>query len=104
VFTPFLQVVHAFGTKTSDKQQAGDLVYQRVQPSSTYGLFETIDTSMILHQLTQRLEFCYNIRYFELNGRGRGNPWSLRQTGCLSKVPVQQTIRLAFTQLFELCQ
>ena len=26
-------------------------------------------------------EFCYNIRYFELNGRGRGDPWSLRQTG-----------------------
>jgi hypothetical protein len=29
----------------------------------------------------QWVEFCYNIRYFELNGRGRGNPWSLRQTG-----------------------
>lgn len=65
--------------------KAGDLVYQRVQPSSTHGLFETTDTSMILHQLTQRLEFCYNIRYFELNGRGRGNPWSLRQTGVYQK-------------------
>ena len=29
----------------------------------------------------KQVELCYSIRYFELNGRGRGNPWSLRQTG-----------------------
>ncbi|KIN02911.1 hypothetical protein OIDMADRAFT_52734 [Oidiodendron maius Zn] len=62
VFTPFLRVVHAFGKKTNDKQRVRDLAYYHVQPSLAY-------------------EFCYNIRYFELNGRGRGNPWSLRQTG-----------------------
>jgi hypothetical protein len=27
------------------------------------------------------LEICYNIRYLELNGRNRGTPWSVRQTG-----------------------
>lgn len=66
IFTPFLQVVHTFGQKTNDKQRARDLVYDRLYPSATY-------------------EFCYNIRYFELNGRGRGNPWSLRQTGVYQK-------------------
>ncbi|KAM6513264.1 hypothetical protein FALCPG4_015710 [Fusarium falciforme] len=69
IFTPFLRVVHSFGRKTNDKQRMRDSAYHRVQPPSAY-------------------EFCYNIRYFELNGRGRGNPWSLRQTGvyqrCLS--------------------
>ncbi|KAK0712749.1 hypothetical protein B0T26DRAFT_715152 [Lasiosphaeria miniovina] len=65
VFTPFLQVVHAFGTKTNDKQRARDLAFCRV--------------------LSSAYEFCYNIRYFELNKRGRGNPWSLRQTGVYQK-------------------
>lgn len=65
-FTPFLRVVHAFGKKTNDKQRARDSAYYRIQPSSNP---------------SWSYEFCYNIRYFELNGRGRGNPWSLRQTG-----------------------
>lgn len=30
-------------------------------------------------------ELTYNVRYFELNERGRGNPWSLRQTGVYQK-------------------
>ncbi|KAH7117526.1 hypothetical protein EDB81DRAFT_818724 [Dactylonectria macrodidyma] len=79
IFTPFLRVVHAFGKKTNDKQRARDSAYHRVQTPSAY-------------------EFCYNIRYFELNGRGRGNPWSLRQTGvyqrCLSN---QQSAWLLLT-------
>jgi hypothetical protein len=37
-FTPFLRVVHTFGTKTNDKQRARDVAYHRVQPSSAYGL------------------------------------------------------------------
>ncbi|KAK0735968.1 hypothetical protein B0T21DRAFT_439842 [Apiosordaria backusii] len=65
VFTPFLPVVHTFGTKTNDKQRVRDLAFYRV--------------------LSSAYEFCYNIRYFELNGRGRGNPWSLRQTGVYQK-------------------
>jgi hypothetical protein len=87
VFTPFLRIVHAFGKKTSDKQRARDLAYHCMQPSSAYGLFPMTMTRC--PSLTsQWVEFGYNIRYFELNGRGRGNPWSLRQTGvyqrCLS--------------------
>ncbi|KAG6979696.1 hypothetical protein FocnCong_v010773 [Fusarium oxysporum f. sp. conglutinans] len=62
VFTPFLHVVHTFGTKTSDKQRARNVVHCHKWPAHGF-------------------EFCYNIRYFELNGRKRGNPWSLRQTG-----------------------
>ncbi|KAK3356291.1 hypothetical protein B0T25DRAFT_536434 [Lasiosphaeria hispida] len=65
VFTPFLPVVHTFGAKTNDKQRVRDLAFYRV--------------------LSSAYEFCYNIRYFELNGRGRGNPWSLRQTGVYQK-------------------
>ncbi|KAK4221299.1 hypothetical protein QBC38DRAFT_492315 [Podospora fimiseda] len=83
VFTPFLHVVHSFGAKTSDKQGMGNLAYQRVQRSSGYGLSKTTDTSITV--INQSLEFCYNIRYFEQNGRGRGNPWSLRQTGVYQK-------------------
>jgi hypothetical protein len=41
IFTPFLQVVHTFGQKTNDKQRARDLVYDRLYPSATYGLFHT---------------------------------------------------------------
>ena len=37
----------------------------------------------LLGQCTQvrALEFCYNVRYIEQNGRDRGDPWSLRQMG-----------------------
>lgn len=83
MFTPFLHVVHAFGAKTCDKQGMGILTYQRVQPNSGYGLFMTTGTWMSV--INQSLELCYNIRYFEQNGRGRGNPWSLRQTGVYQK-------------------
>jgi hypothetical protein len=38
VFTPFLHVVHAFGTKTNDKQRANDFAYHHVQLSPAYGL------------------------------------------------------------------
>ena len=31
--------------------------------------------------LQSNLEFCYKARFYELNHRGRGNPWSLRQAG-----------------------
>ncbi|KAI1128867.1 hypothetical protein F5Y10DRAFT_239752 [Nemania abortiva] len=62
VFTPFMHIVHVFGTRTNDKERVNDLVYHHMDLSSGY-------------------ELCYSIRYFELNGRGRGNPWSLRQTG-----------------------
>ena len=31
------------------------------------------------------VEFCYNIRFMELNGRNRGSRWSLRQSGIYQK-------------------
>ncbi|KAI1157642.1 hypothetical protein F5B18DRAFT_644278 [Nemania serpens] len=63
VFTPFMHIVHVFGARTNDKERVNDLVYHHTDLSSGH------------------VELCYSIRYFELNGRGRGNPWSLRQTG-----------------------
>jgi hypothetical protein len=31
-------------------------------------------------------EFCYNLRYMDLNGRDRGDPWSLRQCGVYQQI------------------
>ncbi|KAF1990668.1 hypothetical protein K402DRAFT_201327 [Aulographum hederae CBS 113979] len=34
-----------------------------------------------MNQLREVHEFCYNVQYVRRNGRGRGDPWSLRQFG-----------------------
>jgi len=31
-------------------------------------------------------EFCYNLQYVDLNGRNRGDPWSLRQCGVYQQI------------------
>lgn len=31
-------------------------------------------------------EFCYNMHYVQLNGRNRGDPWSLRQYGVYHQI------------------
>ena len=31
-------------------------------------------------------ELCYNLHHVERNGRNRGNPWSLRQTGIYHQI------------------
>ena len=33
---------------------------------------------------------CYNVQYIEKNGRHRGNPWSLRQTGVYQQVTLKE--------------
>lgn len=70
-FTPFLRIAHAFGAKTNDKQRMRDVAYYHMHSSCDY-------------------EFCYIIRYFELNGRQRGDPWSLRQTGVYQRFQSDQ--------------
>ncbi|KAF5626919.1 uncharacterized protein FTJAE_9426 [Fusarium tjaetaba] len=73
VFTPFLDIVHGFGAKISDYQRAQDFVHLQ------------------LHSM-EDFEIAYNIRYYELNGRGRGNPWSLRQAGVYQQMLTTQCV------------
>ncbi|CVL08804.1 uncharacterized protein FMAN_14624 [Fusarium mangiferae] len=73
VFTPFLDIVHGFGAKISDYQRAHDFVHLQ------------------LHTM-EDFEIGYNIRYYELNGRGRGNPWSLRQAGVYQQMLTTQCV------------
>ena len=37
-----------------------------------------------------RAELCYNLRYYEENGRESGNPWSLRQTAIYHRYDIGQ--------------
>ncbi|EWC46539.1 hypothetical protein DRE_04262 [Drechslerella stenobrocha 248] len=67
VFPPFFKVVHSYGSRTEDDNE-------------TYDAF-----SQITSVESQDYEICYNLRYFELNGRVPENPWSLRQTGVYHK-------------------
>jgi len=41
--------------------------------------------SLMLSELTNPADICYNFRYVEQNGRTTGNPWSLRQIGVYEK-------------------
>lgn len=64
VFLPFLDCIHAFGLKSGEDTRIWD------------GFYATNSATP---------ELCYVLRYFENNGRGSGNPWSLRQTGIYQK-------------------
>jgi hypothetical protein len=46
------------------------------------GNYTDIGVSMLI--LVQ--EICYNIRFVELNGRNRGDPWSLRRAGVYHQI------------------
>lgn len=39
--------------------------------------------------LTKSIEFCYNLRYMEENGRKKGDPWSLRQTAVYHQIDLK---------------
>jgi hypothetical protein len=39
-----------------------------------------------MYSLNNIAEFCYNLEYTELNGRTRGDPWSLRQCGVYQQI------------------
>jgi len=34
-------------------------------------------------------EFCYSVKYVELNGRNRGDPWSVRQTAVYHQISIE---------------
>lgn len=39
-----------------------------------------------LYDLNNIAEFCYNLEHTQLNGRNRGDPWSLRQCGIYQQI------------------
>lgn len=92
VFHPFLDCLHGFGFKTEEDYRIWDgfhvLISDRgmeERASCHYGmpyLWKLFDYIVNLDFCT---ELCYNIRYVERNGRGTGDPWSLRQTGIYQK-------------------
>jgi hypothetical protein len=89
VFTPFLNLVHAFGEKTCEDEKICDSVYD-VDSHDTAGLpavkfyGKNLDKHFQI-PIDLIVEFCYNIRFMELNGRNRGSRWSLRQSGIYQK-------------------
>jgi hypothetical protein len=40
----------------------------------------------LLPKVWTKGELCYNVHHVEKNGRNRGNPWSLRQTGIYHQI------------------
>jgi hypothetical protein len=93
VFTPFLDHVHAFGQKTDEDQITNDTFCQYVAESEEigaesrcYGMSMSGKTAGNRDSVSNNsTEVCYNLRYVEKNGRNRGDPWSLRQTGVYQK-------------------
>jgi hypothetical protein len=65
-----VDIVRAFGRKIGDDQRARHTFHSA--------------------NLGTRIEVCYNIRYIEPNGRQKGNPWSLRQTGVYQRLDVSE--------------
>jgi hypothetical protein len=65
VSSKFLYFVHAFGRKIDDESLSRD----------GYDLSTSCQSGATIS------EFCYNIQYFEKNGRLDCPPWSLRQVG-----------------------
>ncbi|MCJ1453190.1 hypothetical protein MMC28_003536 [Mycoblastus sanguinarius] len=80
VFPPFLDFVHAFGFKISDLEHENQSIecYRR----------HIVHRSDSLEGV-ELYELCYNLQFFELNGRSVNTPWSLRQTGVYQKVNFQ---------------
>ncbi|KAF3904531.1 hypothetical protein ABW21_db0200956 [Orbilia brochopaga] len=67
VFPPFFNIVHSYGYRCKEDNDTYDALYRNITADS------------------QDYEICYNLRYFERNGRDSGNGWSLRQTGVYHK-------------------
>lgn len=70
VFAPLLDLVHAFGLKTQENHHVRAIFHNHISPDATEGYY---------------YEICYNLHYMAKNGRNRGDPWSLRQTGVYQK-------------------
>lgn len=96
VFTPFLHVVNEFGSKIRHESPNSNtsFVCSHMNISSPFkievdrrthrGYGEKIIT--ISMSTNNCLELCYILRFVEKNGRTRGDPWSLRQTGVYQQV------------------
>lgn len=69
----FLYFAHAFGRKLNDDQHIRD--GYDLSTSSRSGVEVT--------------NFCYNVQYFEKNGRVDSPPWSLRQVGVYQQCNIQ---------------
>ncbi|KAK6338059.1 hypothetical protein TWF696_001530 [Orbilia brochopaga] len=67
VFPPFFRIVHSYGYRCKEDNETYDAFSRNISADS------------------QDYEICYNLRYFERNGRDSGNGWSLRQTGVYHK-------------------
>lgn len=78
VFVSFLDVIHSFGFKKS----ANDDILRR---QSYHGYLST----GLNPRQPYLYELCYIVQYVEKNGRDRGDPWSLRQTGVYEQVDIE---------------
>lgn len=91
VSLPFLSVVGEFGSKIRDSACQSNHFYSHYSHKRDEhtrcitGTYTHDDTQRKAEYLAQtshsRLEISYLFHYVEQNGRGHGDPWSLRQTG-----------------------
>ncbi|KAL2011099.1 hypothetical protein VTN00DRAFT_3817 [Thermoascus crustaceus] len=63
VFPPFCDIIHAYGQRVKEDSETWDSFHRHVRTDC------------------RQYELCYDLRYFERNGRAGEFPWSLRQTG-----------------------
>lgn len=94
VFVSFLDVIHSFGFKKSANddilrsQSYHSYLSTGLNTRQPY-LYGTSVPSQLYHpRLISISELCYIVQYVEKNGRDRGDPWSLRQTGVYEQVDI----------------
>jgi hypothetical protein len=96
VFTPFVDIVRAFGRKVEDGQRARHTVHSHIPRkngrTSNASCFGNITSHhIVIKQRTEvPSEFCYILHYMELNGRRKGHPWSLRQTAVYQRLDLSE--------------
>ena len=95
VFVSFLDVIDSFGFKKS----ANDDILRRhsyhgylstgLNPRQPYLYGISVPSQLSYSRLIPISELCYIVQYVDKNGRDRGDPWSLRQTGVYEQVDIE---------------
>lgn len=95
VFASYLDVIHSFGFKKSAnddilrRQSYHGYVSAGLNTRRPYLYGISVLSQLSYPCLMPTSELCYIVQYVEENGRNRGDPWSLRQTGVYEQKDVE---------------
>lgn len=95
VFVSFIDVIHSFGFKKSANddilrcQSYHGYLSTGLNPRQPYLYGISVPSQLSYSRLKPISELCYIVQYVEKNGRDRGDPWSLRQTGVYEQVDIE---------------